>query len=332
MSSARDMWKSPAWCFQSKEDAVYDLLGTLLTSGQSVAVQDAGTATVTDVLSLKHTSSGTPAAGFGTGLSFQGEDGSGNGAEEWASIDAVAVTVTAGSEDADLVFSIKDDGTVKEAFRIVGDTPRAKITTADAATNAVSDMLVLSHTTSGTANTGLGNGISFELEDASGNAAQEAASIDVAWTTATHSSEAADLIFNISQAGTVAEIARFVAADDVLNVLGGYKFGSGGTVTQATDLTTGVTLNTFNGEIILVTNGSLAAAAEASFTLTNSKIAVTDHVIVTVKTQYSDGLIMAYVSALAAGSCVITLTNLGAAAVSAGTGKLNFAVFKGTLS
>lgn len=330
MSSTRDLWKSPAWPFQSKEDALYDLTGTSLTSGQSIAVEDAETATVTDVLLLKHTSSGTPAAGFGTGLSFQGEDGSGNGAEEWASIDAVAVTVTAGSEDADLVFSIKDDGTVKEVARFVGDTPRLKLVTADAGTTAVSDMLVLSHSTSGTAGTGFGSGISFELEDASGNAAQEAASIDVAWTTATHASEAADLIFSISQAGSVAEIARFVAADDVLNVLGGYKFGSGGTVTQASSITTGVTLNTFNGEIVTVTAPSIAAGAEATFTVTNSKVAVTDHVLVTVNDQFTDGLVVAFVSALAAGSFDITLSNVSAAAVSAGTAKLNFAVFKGT--
>ena len=222
MSSIFDRWKSPAWLFQTKEDAILDLMGTSLSVGQSIAVEDAETATVTDVLTVKHTSSGTPAAGFGAGISLQGEDGSGNGAEEWASIDAVAVTVTAGAEDADLVISVKDDGTVKEVLRVVGDTPRAKITTADAATNAVSDMLILSHSTSGTAAASLGNGVSFEIEDASGNTPQEAASIDVIWTTATHGSEEADIVFNVAQTnGTVTELMRLDGSADNLVVAGG---------------------------------------------------------------------------------------------------------------
>ena len=330
MSSAQDKWKSPAWGFQTKEDALYDLMGTLLSAGQSVAVQDAGTTTVTDVLTLKHTSSDTPAAGFGTGLSFQGEDGSGNGAEEIASIDAVMTTVTAAAEDADLVFKVKDDGTVKEVLRLVGDTPRAKVLTSDAGTTAVADVLLLAHDTSDTAAAGFGAGISLLLEDASGNAVQEAASIDVVWTTATHSSEAADMVFNISQAGTVGEIARFVAADDVLAIKGGLKLASGGTVTQATDINTAVTLDTFTGQITTVTGPAIAAAAEATFTVNNAKVATTSVVVVSVVNQFTDGLVIAFVSDIGAGTFNITLTNVDAAAVSAGAAVISFAVINGS--
>ncbi len=50
---------------------------------------------------------------------------------------------------------------------------------------------------------------------------------------------------------------------------------TGGTVTQATNKTTGVTLNAASGQITM--NGaSLAGGAEATFTVTNSEIAATD--------------------------------------------------------
>ena len=54
---------------------------------------------------------------------------------------------------------------------------------------------------------------------------------------------------------------------------------TGGTVTQATNKTTGVTLNTESGQITM-NNAALAAAAEVSFTVTNSEIAATDVVVV----------------------------------------------------
>jgi hypothetical protein len=54
--------------------------------------------------------------------------------------------------------------------------------------------------------------------------------------------------------------------------------GIGGTVTQATSKSTGVTLNTMSGEITL--NGAaLAASTTVAFTFTNSKIAATDQII-----------------------------------------------------
>jgi hypothetical protein len=55
----------------------------------------------------------------------------------------------------------------------------------------------------------------------------------------------------------------------------GYVTGSGGAVTQQTSKTTGVTLNTTNGQITM-NNASLAGSTTVSFTLTNSKIEAGD--------------------------------------------------------
>ena len=55
----------------------------------------------------------------------------------------------------------------------------------------------------------------------------------------------------------------------------GYATGAGGTVTQATSKSTGVTLNTVTGQITM-NNAALAGDTTVSFTLTNSAIAATD--------------------------------------------------------
>jgi hypothetical protein len=59
----------------------------------------------------------------------------------------------------------------------------------------------------------------------------------------------------------------------------GYGAGSGGTVTQLTDKTTGVTLNKASGEITMA-GTQLTGDATVTFTLTNSVIANTDVMIV----------------------------------------------------
>lgn len=59
----------------------------------------------------------------------------------------------------------------------------------------------------------------------------------------------------------------------------GYGTGSGGTVTQATSKSTGVTLNKANGKITMH-NASLASGATVAFVLTNSTIGANDYVYV----------------------------------------------------
>jgi hypothetical protein len=110
----------------------------------------------------------------------------------------------------------------------------------------------------------------------------------------------------------------------------GFKISDGGTVTQATNITTGVTLSKTTGQITTVTAPSIAAAAEATFTVTNTLVAATSIVLVAVADQFDDGLVVATVSAIGSGTFDITLTNLSAAAVSAGSAVINFAVFEGS--
>lgn len=113
----------------------------------------------------------------------------------------------------------------------------------------------------------------------------------------------------------------------------GYKTGVsvGGTVTQLTNRTTGVTLNKLSGAIT-TNNASLAAEATADFVVTNSTVAIGDVVVVSVRSGSNGGGTIVSVAAVAAGSFTIRVHNGNAAAGTAETGAIiiNFAVIKGT--
>lgn len=107
----------------------------------------------------------------------------------------------------------------------------------------------------------------------------------------------------------------------------GYATGAGAAVTQATNRTTGVTINAVCGAITTDAT-SLAAGAEAEFTVTNSAVAAADVVVVSLKTESTTGTSLPFVSTIAAGSFKITLTNLHASTADTSASVINFAVIK----
>lgn len=107
----------------------------------------------------------------------------------------------------------------------------------------------------------------------------------------------------------------------------GYATGAGGTVTQLTSKSTGVTINKTTGQIVTF-NTSMGAGVEMVFTVTNSTVAATDVVIVNMASGGTTGSYLFSVSAVTAGSFDITISNASAGTlVEALT--LNFAVIKG---
>lgn len=102
----------------------------------------------------------------------------------------------------------------------------------------------------------------------------------------------------------------------------GYSTGAGGTVTQATSRTTGVTLNKVCGAITLFSAAGSTTAA--TFTVTNSAVAATD--VVTVCQKSGTNLYNAIVTAVAAGSFNVTFYTTGGTATDAPV--FNFAVTK----
>lgn len=113
----------------------------------------------------------------------------------------------------------------------------------------------------------------------------------------------------------------------------GYGTGTGSTVTQATNRSTGVTINAVCGAITTDAT-SLAAEASATFTVTNSKVEIGDVVVLSIGSGKVAANTQVSVSAVAAGSFDITVVNNNAAAGTAETGAIviNFAVIKAVSS
>ena len=98
-------------------------------------------------------------------------------------------------------------------------------------------------------------------------------------------------------------------------------------VTQATSITTGVTCNALSGVITTVSQ-TVAGGAHAEFTVTNSEVAATDVVVACIKTHTSAGDFIVGVSAVAAGSFKLRLTNLHASTAGNNVLVINFVVLK----
>lgn len=103
----------------------------------------------------------------------------------------------------------------------------------------------------------------------------------------------------------------------------GYGTGAGGTVTQATSRTTGVTINKPCGAITLVS--AAGSASWQSFTVTNSTVAATDTIMVCQKS--GTDLYQIDVTAVAAGSFRISFATTGGTTTEQPI--FNFSVLKG---
>lgn len=124
------------------------------------------------------------------------------------------------------------------------------------------------------------------------------------------------------------KVYRKQGGDELVVASGGKITHEGQTaVTQATSITTGVTVNALSGVITTVSQ-TVAAGAEAEFTVTDSMVDATDVVVACIKTHTSGGTFEVHVSAVAAGSFKLRLTNLHASAAGDNVLVINFLVLK----
>jgi hypothetical protein len=134
---------------------------------------------------------------------------------------------------------------------------------------------------------------------------------------------------NISNCSGSPTLTSLTAAGTIVSIgtAGiGYATGAGGTVTQATSRTTGVTLNKTTGAITLYSAAGTTAAT--TFTVTNSTVAATDVIILNQKS--GTDLYDLMVTAVGAGSFNITFRTTGGTTTE--TPVFNFAVIKGVAS
>lgn len=111
----------------------------------------------------------------------------------------------------------------------------------------------------------------------------------------------------------------------------GYSAGAGGTVTQATSKSTGVTLNKVSGQIT-TNNASIAAGTTVGFVVNNNTVAATDVIVLGIASGASSANSYTLTAASIGGSLfVIEIRNTTGGAL-AETLLINFAVIKSVTS
>jgi hypothetical protein len=166
-----------------------------------------------------------------------------------------------------------------------------------------------------------------------GSAYSDDAAILYAKSTEIHTSTAQGTqleLWTTPDGTTTRTLALVIGQDQSVRAKGALGYvagqGAGGTVSQATSRTTGVTLNAVTGQITLFNGAGLTTLSTSSrFTLTNNKIAANDTLAISLVSS-PNNLVYLFGSKCAPGSADIWLM---ASATTAEAAVLQFAVIKG---
>jgi hypothetical protein len=188
------------------------------STNPTLTVSDAATNTVSNAATLAHITSGTPAAGFGTGLVFQSENASGS-LVSGTVLQSIETDPTTGLEFFDFAIRSIVGGAQTEVARFtsafelgVGITnPAATVhgVSQDLNINGVTSVFRADHTTlSGVAGNGIGSAIEFGVENDAG-VTKVGASMDAVATDVASGSEDFDFVFNLMNSGApMSEVMR----------------------------------------------------------------------------------------------------------------------------
>jgi hypothetical protein len=128
-----------------------------------------------------------------------------------------------------------------------------------------------------------------------------------------------------ASAGSISDVTSTNVNSTNVKASADLGYSSGGTETQLTSITTGVTLNAPSGVITCHAN-TFGQDDAKTFTLTNSHIDVNDVILVSFQTGHEQ--LNATVSDVSAGSCNITLHRSHSGGTLTLTAVLNFAIIK----
>ena len=178
------------------------------------------------------------------------------------------------------------------------------------------------------AGTGTGSGAGGDASVVGGDAASGTPGSVILRTYTAGGSATTGLTVDTNQDVTVNEGSLIITG-----ATEGIVHTNSGTVTQATDHTTGVTLNATSG-IIQLAAVALNAATNAEFTFTNSTIQADSVILLTVQDENTtnNAQLTAAVHTIAGGSCKITIHNPAATgATSTTASKIHFLVINNSV-
>ena len=228
-----------------------------------VLTEDAVNNAAVTVARFTHATNGAPAIGIGTAIDFSTETSS-NVFRTGGAIYSEARNLSLTLEDFDMAFALMIDGIAgTEVMRITNDkflgintdTPTTTIQAVrdDAATNTVTPMLRLTHTTSNAPAIGIGTSIEFETETSVGST-KIGGTIESVATIVSALTEEFDMVFKTMSAGaTATEKLRVgeviytpqpVGIGTVPDATAWLHTGAGTVTTAALDFDPGVLLTT----------------------------------------------------------------------------------------
>lgn len=200
---------------------------------------DAVTNTVTPTFTIGHNTSGTPAAGFGTALQFFGQSVGGTdrtmGRVKTIWVDATELTkvaktvisayaVVSGVQTEEDALTLLATSTGQALIGLNQATPTTALHVSldDTATSAVTNMLTIDHTSTGTPAAGFGSGIQF-LGESTTTVQRGMGRIRTEWTTATDASRASKMVLSTFAVAT---------ETDAITILSDGKVGIGAAPTS----------------------------------------------------------------------------------------------------
>ena len=139
-----------------------------------------------------------------------------------------------------------------------------------------------------------------------------------------------DFYYRGTRVGHINASQMTLAAGDLALAAGTLDVQDGGTVTQASNKSTGVTLSTNSGQITM--NGAaLGDDTEISFVVTNTNVAATDVVIVNHGSAGTNGAYVVQASEIGSGTFEVSVKNVSGGSLSEAI-VINFVVIKGASS
>ena len=186
-------------------------LKAYVTKDADFTTTDAVNNAASVVTTFTHQTTGVPANGIGASIALASETTPGNDLAG-VQLSGIATNVAVGVEDFDFVVSLINNGAaISEVLRLTSNG-LLKIVANDAANNNVSNVLQLTHTTSGVPANGIGAGMVFEVETASGNN-EIGAAIDAIATDVSAGVEDFNFVFSLMNNGLpLAEVLRITSA------------------------------------------------------------------------------------------------------------------------